>query len=642
MSARIVPLSPTACAAVAPPPPPPATEAHSKAEWVRAYAAAGWHPLVLRPNDKRPLREGWQTATLEQILTDLAGCPEANIGISPPPGCFVLDVDVKNGADGFAMLQAYAFSGEALPATLSARTRGGGAHMVFSLPEGQDLPNAVRFAPGLDIRMSGKGYIVAEPSTIDGRPYRWENWGASIAPAPLWLPAAILAGKATEKLPADVDIPFPEGGRNDALTRKAGVMRNAGFAEDEIYEAISALNDRKCSPPLPSGEVAAIAKSVARYSAAAEPWEVFGQSGVLPPGASLERPANAVPEGLGTIVALDVQENPFAPLPHYVDKWIPQDEVTLLAGHGGGGKSYVALSMAVHIALGRPFGPLLTRQANVLFYSAEDGARVLRSRLARICRGLGIEAAQLAGKLILLDASDIEPALFRKAELPTLARLAAEMAKHNAELVVIDNASDAFDGDEIRRAEVRGFIRSLRFRLARPGRAVLLLAHINKGSANGGKSAGAEDYSGSTAWHNSVRSRLSLNPGGSDSLTIDHMKANHGPKAAPVRLEWRDGVPVVVSGVLVDYVAEADRRAEHKRALVAVIQRIEQRGARVPTTRHGGCSTFKTLEGDAAFPPGLVKEQFYRLMDELQDEGRVFRKEVRIDSKPKEIFSCLP
>ena len=36
------------------------------------------------------------------------------------------------------------------------------------------------------------------------------------------------------------------------------------------------------------------------------------------------------------IIKLDVPEDPFATLPHYVDKWIPHNEVTLLAGHGGG------------------------------------------------------------------------------------------------------------------------------------------------------------------------------------------------------------------------------------------------------------------------------------------------------------------
>jgi hypothetical protein len=370
---------------------------------------------------------------------------------------------------------------------------------------------------------------------------------------------------------------------------------------------------------------------------------VFSGPVVLPPGASLEKPAGVDSETLGTVVPLDVQGNALEPLPHYVAKWIPQDEVTLLAGHGGGGKSYVALSIAVHVALGRLFGPLLTKQANVLFYSAEDGARVLQSRLARICRALEIVPGQLEGKLTLLDASDIEPALFRKGELPALGRLAGLTDKHKADLVVIDNASDAFDGDEIKRAEVRGFIRALRARLARPARAVLLLAHINKQNATSGKSAGSEDYSGSTAWHNSVRSRLSLNPGMNNTLTIDHMKANHGPKADPVRMEWRDGVPVITTGALLDYQAQADRKEAHKQAIFGIIGKLETQGARVPVTQHGSYSTFKTVSMDTAFPKELDKTLFIQLMDELQVAGLVFRKWIKTpDRKQREIYTCTP
>lgn len=60
------------------------------------------------------------------------------------------------------------------------------------------------------------------------------------------------------------------------------------------------------------------------------------------------------------MVALDATENPFAALAHVVAQLVPTNEVTLLAGHGGAGKSYVALLIAVLVALDRPFGALPT------------------------------------------------------------------------------------------------------------------------------------------------------------------------------------------------------------------------------------------------------------------------------------------
>ena len=214
---------------------------------------------------------------------------------------------------------------------------------------------------------------------------------------------------------------------------------------------------------------------------------------------------------------------------------------------------------------------------------------------------LKIQPARTAldDKLILLDASDMEPALYKKTGVtPTLTRLAVEAEKCHAGLIVIDNASDAFDGDEIKRPEVRGFIRALRTHLARPGRAVLLLTHINKGSANGGKSAGAEDYSGSTAWHNSVRSRLSLNL---DPMTIEHMKANYGPKAGPVRIDWPDGVPVAAGFFgpgFSDLEAEKARDDLDMAALVRIIQDFDTRGERVTTSTTGSSTVHKALKSE--------------------------------------------
>ena len=357
------------------------------------------------------------------------------------------------------------------------------------------------------------------------------------------------------------------------------------------------------------------------------------------------------------IITLNVSENPFDTLPHYVDKWIPNDEVTLLAGHGGSGKSYVALSIAVHVALGRPFADLLTTQARVLFFSGEDGAAVLRQRLARICLALKIDPSELEGKLYLLDASDIDPTLHREqrvmlnghqqvvTETHLLNTLASLVRKLDIGLVILDNASDTYDDDEIRRTRVRAFVRSLRSRIARPGRAVLLLAHINKASANGGRNSGTEDYSGSTAWHNSVRSRLSLVFGTNQTLTIEHMKANLGSKAEPVRLEWHDGIPLVVGLYTSEGVQAAEKMRDDtdKAALVALILSFEKRGERVTTSFQGSATVFRLLKGVPGFPKNTDSERLMRLLRGLETEGRIFRRTVRtLDRKFREGFTCAP
>jgi hypothetical protein len=233
-------------------------------------------------------------------------------------------------------------------------------------------------------------------------------------------------------------------------------------------------------------------------------------------------------------------------------------------------------------------------------------------------------------------------------ETPLLNTLTSLVHKLDIGLVILDNASDTYDDDEIRRARVRAFVRSLRSRIARPGRAVLLLAHINKASANSGRNAGTEDYSGSTAWHNSVRSRLSLVSGANHALTIEHMKANLGAKAEPVRLEWHEGVPLVAglytsAGVQAAEVAEKVRDDADKAALVSLIQGFDQRGERVTTSFQGSATVFRLLKGVPGFPKNTDSERLMRLLRGLETEGRIFRRTVRtLDRKLREGFTCTP
>ncbi len=337
-----------------------------------------------------------------------------------------------------------------------------------------------------------------------------------------------------------------------------------------------------------------------------------------------------------------------------------------MAGHGGGGKSFVALTVAVHVALGLPFGDLATTRTRTLFYSGEDGRRPLQQRLAKICRAMRIDMARLDGWLFMIDASDADPALFRENrigqgnqsflafETAMLGKLAAMVKRIDAGMIVVDNASDAFDDDEIKRARVRAFIRTLRTHIARPGRAVLLLAHISKTSAKASNAGnvGGEDYSGSTAWHNSVRSRLSLTPDGDGAMLISHEKANLGMKADQVRIEWADGVPVVAGGgyanpgkELAEDMRKAAERARDdtdKAALVSIIQDFDRRGERITTSFQGSSTTYLLLRGVAGFPKDTDKERAKRLLRELESDGGIYRRTMKTpDRKMREVFTCL-
>ncbi len=197
--------------------------------------------------------------------------PEANIGLATGNRFFVLDVDPRNGGDD--TLRKLEMEYADLPATVQARTGGGGDHYYFLLPNATTAVKTI--GDGLDIQAAGK-YVVAPPSKhASGRQYLWE--GASnptdtpLAPAPSWLIELMSRKKAPNVVPeGDSGVPISTGGRNNALTSMAGTMRRRNMTEGAIMAALQVENQERCQPPLEEEEVMCIAKSICRYPAAAD------------------------------------------------------------------------------------------------------------------------------------------------------------------------------------------------------------------------------------------------------------------------------------------------------------------------------------------------------------------------------------
>jgi hypothetical protein len=298
-----------------------------------------------------------------------------------------------------------------------------------------------------------------------------------------------------------------------------------------------------------------------------------------------------LPPALALVSVRDVISNP-SPAPAFVwDGYLPRGVVSILGAHGGTGKSTVALMLCVAAALGRPLFGRDTVQCKTFFVSLEDSEAVVRHRLANICRIWDVNPTKLDGQLTIVDGTE-HPELFsaehRSAGETT--RTYAEMSNlvktGGVGLVVVDNASDAYGGDEIQRRQVRAFIRTL-MQIAKPADcALLLLAHVDKTTSRSKKSEGGEGYSGSTAWHNSVRSRLFMTRDESGRLTLEHQKSNLGRCHDALTLEWQDGeLPQLVerrgsSGsfdqLLDGFTVKADE--DRAKALLRMIAEFESRG----------------------------------------------------------------
>jgi putative DNA primase/helicase len=331
------------------------------------------------------------------------------------------------------------------------------------------------------------------------------------------------------------------------------------------------------------------------------------------------------------------------PTSYWWDHYLPACVVTLLSAHGGTGKSMIGLMLAVSVALGLPLFGASTRRGKVAFFSGEDPGDLVRYRLHWICEKLAVDPAELDGHLHVLDATAGDPVLFHEvaaggrrfgATTPAYSALQAYVESHAVDVLIVDNASDAFDASEIDRAKVRGFMRALaRLAQVRSG-AVLLLAHVDKGTSRGERS-GTEGYSGSTAWHNSARSRIYLSRDKDGALLLEHQKSNLGRLRDPVSLEWpHDGLPQLVVPLSPVVQGIADRN--DTRAALAVLHEFHGRGEYVATSAQSPSNAARVLGTDPAFPRRKPAEVFNLLRD-AERRGLIERQQYRnTDRKERE------
>lgn len=302
------------------------------------------------------------------------------------------------------------------------------------------------------------------------------------------------------------------------------------------------------------------------------------------------------------LVLLEVQlddvmsASPYA-VSYAVNPLMPRRHVTLFGGHGGIGKSSLALAISAHVACGFPFAGLAVEQSSVLFVSLEDEASIVRLRLRSIIEAYGLPAERVLASFRLLDGTQTIAALMTEGDgfsaqpVFTQAYRELEGAAHGVGLIVIDNASDAFDANENSRRMVRAFVRGLADIARKHNAAVVLLAHIDKSAAKDG--ARGNNYSGSTAWHNSARSRLALMEQDGRILLV-HEKANLSARAEPMAFLFVDGVPVPEAGTQAEgLTTENFDHAE----IIRVFMAANDAGIKVPAILTPGAhSAMKALE----------------------------------------------
>jgi RecA-family ATPase len=237
--------------------------------------------------------------------------------------------------------------------------------------------------------------------------------------------------------------------------------------------------------------------------------------------------------------------------------------VTLFSGEGGSGKSIVELQLASAHVLARDWFGSLPEPGPAIYQGCEDTKDELHRRLASICRHYGVKFADLIkGGLHMFSCVEGDgvlgvPNRAGQIEPTKLYNQLLEAAKDiKPKHIGIDTSADVFGGNEIDRAQVRQFIAMLRELAIAANGSVVLLSHPSLTGINSGTG-----LSGSTAWHNSVRSRIYLTSDG-DLRTIEFKKNQYGPLGERVVVRYDDGVFVPDGGKTDVELAFINKRAD--------------------------------------------------------------------------------
>ena len=371
-------------------------------------------------------------------------------------------------------------------------------------------------------------------------------------------------------------------------------------------------------------------------------------------GASLEERAQEFDKWPTPLDLEALAERPPQRPQFIVPDWLPASYATLFAGHGGAGKSAIALHLAVCLAKGSDFFGLACERRRVLYLSCEDREAVLHWRLAHIAAYSGIDIAELRGWLEILDLVGHDSVLWARDPRTgytltgAFAELSARIQAQQTQVLIVDGVSDAFGGNENARTDVKAFVNALLGLIPLDG-ALLLLGHVAKPTAANG--ATGEGYSGSTQWHNAVRARWYLYPeteqgeeGGraqrTGKLSLELQKSNLGRTDQSMAFEWDEEAHLFVARSTFGTSA-VDRKHRDETERIGILAALRGcAGAApapivVPAAMQGQRTAYHVLSKRPEFPEslrsanGLSRRRFWGQIESLRQLQFVTEREYR-------------
>ncbi len=459
-------------------------------EQAKALAARGFHVFPCRSNSKLPAIEGFPTRAScdPRAVESLFTSQNCNIGISTSrynggSALVAVDVDKKDGRNGFDTISQLKDLGFDFPKTLVQRTPSGGRHLIYSNPTPVKHGTNV-LGVGIDIRSRGS-YIVGPGSTIDGKFYAWEN-DLPIAPCPEWIlkkceikppPVTLLPNVDSAALArAEVYLksiaPAVKGTRNHLAFLAACKIKDFGLDLNDTFEVMA--KNWKSEPAIDLSELNQCVHSAFRYGQNApgsdHPRNHFG---ILPvPPSEQPKPKLYLKAFKDCIPNLNQ--------PYLVEGLLDPGGMSVIYGESNTGKSFFAVDLGIHLALGREWHQRKVKQGVVIYVAAESGLSIERRLLAfRLHNNLGDQdvAFHLCPCQVDLQSSDAD-----------VNELITRTAPLKPSLIVVDTLARAMAGGNENQSDHMGsFITKVDLLRNATGAHVMVVHHSGKDQAKGAR-----------------------------------------------------------------------------------------------------------------------------------------------------------